>query len=217
MYLPQPSGGDFELVPAGTHLATCFRVIDLGTQKSTYEGKEREQHKILISWEFPDELMDDGRPFTVGQRYTWSMSEKATLRKHLESWRGQAFADKDFAGPPNGFNIQNILGKSCLLTIAHKENGDKTYANITAVAKLMKGMEPKPPLNVQMFLWLDNVAWDVNIFNQLGQGLQDIVKRSPEYVNLTSPAGKPTHDIAGRSLVHDERNPPDDMNDDMPF
>ena len=215
MYLPKPSGGDFELAPAGTHLATCYRVIDIGTQKSTFNGKEKEQHKILISWELADEFMADGKPFMIGQRYTWSMSEKATLRKHLEGWRGKTFGDADFAGPPNGFNIRNILGKPCILTIAHKQEGESTYANITGVGKIMKGMPAPPPtVNPQMFLWLEAGAWDVNAFNFLGDGLKKIIQRSPEYVALTSPAGKPTHGVDGRPLTE---NPADGFNDEVPF
>ena len=62
-----------------------------------------------------DELMEDGKPFIVQQRYTWSMSEKAKLRADLESWRGKAFEERDFGT----FNIKNVLGKPCVLTIVH--------------------------------------------------------------------------------------------------
>lgn len=102
MHLPQPSDAEFELAPAGTHIAVCYRVIDLGTQETTFKGEVKHQHKILISWEIPDEKMKDGRPFTIGKRYTWSMSEKANLRNDLESWRGK-FTAADFG--PNGFKI----------------------------------------------------------------------------------------------------------------
>ena len=74
MHIPAPNDKQFELPPAGTHLATCYRVVDLGTQNSNYMGQVKRQHKILLSWELPDELMADGRPFTIGQRYTWSIT-----------------------------------------------------------------------------------------------------------------------------------------------
>src|SRR6185295_11438565 len=107
MQIPRPNETEFELAPAGTHMAVCYRVIDLGTQSGTYMGKPKSQHKILVSWELPDEKMKDGRPFTIGQRYTWSMSEKATLRKHLEAWRGVPFTDADFG--VDGFDVKNII------------------------------------------------------------------------------------------------------------
>ena len=45
MYLPPPTEGDFELAPAGTHIGVCYRIIDLGTQETTFEGQAKQQHK----------------------------------------------------------------------------------------------------------------------------------------------------------------------------
>lgn len=182
MYLPAPSTHEFELCPAGTHLAVCYRVIDLGTQDSTYQGQVKCQRKVLISWELPDEKMADGRPFSISQRYSWSMSEKATLRKHLESWRGLPFQDRDFG--PEGFNIKNILGKGCLLTVTHTERGDKQYANIAAVGKMMKGMQAPPPTNELTYLWLHPAHWSDAVFGKLSQGLQGVIMQSPEYKSV---------------------------------
>ena len=117
MYLPAPTESSFTPVPAGTHLGICFRVIDLGTQQTTFNGDTKTAHKVLISWEIPDEVMGDGRPFMISQSYTWSMHEKATLRKSLEAWRGVAFTDRDFG--PGGFDIKNIIGKACTLSVVH--------------------------------------------------------------------------------------------------
>ena len=195
MYLPPPNETDFELPPAGTHLAVCYRVIDLGTQTGSYMGQPKTQHKVLISWELSDELMKDNRPFTISQRYTWSMSEKATLRKHLESWRGAAFTEADFG--PQGFNIKNIIGKGCLLTITHAEKGDKHYANIAAVGKLMKGMQAPPLKNETLYLWLNPGLWSAELFHKLSQNLQGVVMQSPEYRDVTgahSDNDPPPHD-----------------------
>jgi len=32
-------GGDFESTPPGMHLARCYRIVDLGTQKSSSKAK----------------------------------------------------------------------------------------------------------------------------------------------------------------------------------
>jgi hypothetical protein len=204
MYLPPPTEGDFELPPAGTHLAVCYRVIDLGTQTGTYLGQPKTQHKVLVSWELADELMKDARPFTISQRYTWSMSEKATLRKHLESWRGAAFTESDFG--PNGFNIKNIIGKGCLLTITHAEKNGKNYANITSVGKLMKGMTAPPPRNEISYLWLNPGLFSPEVFHKLSQGLQGTIMQSPEYRDVTNGGNDepPPHDA---NDFHDEPIP----------
>lgn len=183
MYIPQPTEGNFELPPAGTFMASCYRVIDLGTQQTTYMGQPKTAHKILVTWELHgDDRMADGRPFSISKRYTWSMNEKAALRHDLESWRGVPFSENDFG--PGGFDIQNILGKACLLTIVHSENNGKNYANISAVSKLMKGMQPPKVENETVYLWLTPERWDAATFGKLSQGLQQAIMKSPEYAEI---------------------------------
>ena len=209
MFLPAP-GADFENAPAGTHLAICTRIIDLGTQASHFSGKETFKHKIMLTWELPDEKMKDGRPFTISQRYTWSCDKKANLRKHLEGWRGKAFEEKDFG--PGGFNIQKILGLGCVLTISHSENDGKVYANVTSVGKLMKGMSVPPhPLNELVYLWLSPDLWEPSVFHKLGQGLQGVIMKSPEYAKVTGgkDEGLPPDD--------EYQHPTDIQDDPIPF
>jgi hypothetical protein len=206
MYLPQPTGGDYELCPAGTHIGVAFRVLDLGTQRSIFDGHEKFSHKILISWELPEELMNDGRPFSVSKRYTWSMHEKSALRKDLEAWRGLKFVDKDFG--PTGFNIRSILGKACLLTITHTENAERQYANVTAVSKLMKGMQASPPKNNTDYLWLTPELFNSETFNKLGQGLQGVIAKTPEFAELSRSGDDQTLTEPARDLNDDLNNIP---------
>lgn len=204
MFIPKPNeNADFIPPPAGTHLAVCYRFIDLGTQETEFNGQKKHQRKVLMGWELPDELMEDGKPFIVQQRYTWSMSDKANLRKDLESWRGKAFEEKDFG--PGGFNIKNVLGKPCVLTIVHETKNGKTYANITAVGKPMKGMASPQPINPVVYFSLE--SFDATVYAALSQGLQGVIAKSPEYqsaVNGGSGDGLP-----------EQRG--DDLDDDIPF
>lgn len=184
-HLPPDTGGDFTPPPAGTHMAVCYRVIDLGTQPGTFGGRPTFKRKVLVSWELPDEKMEDGEPFTVHQRYTWSSSEKAKLRQDLESWRGVPFKDSDFG--PGGFEIKNILGAACLLTIVHEAKNGTTYANIRAVSKLPKGMKAPSPHNPAIFFDLD--SYDAVVYGALSDGLRTIIAKSPEYIEATKPKG----------------------------
>lgn len=208
-YIEKSSGGDFQNVPAGTHPAVCYRVIDLGTQKVNWQGEEKSQHKILVSWEIcdPELRMDDGRPFTIGTRYTWSMHEKARLRADLESWRGKTFTDADFIKGPGGFEIQNIIGVGCYLSIVHTTKDGKTYANIKAVSKLPRGTQVPPPENPRNFVWLTKDEFVESCFDHLTDGLKRIVTDSPEYKKLVS--GEPTSD-AHDVQVHE-------LDDEIPF
>jgi hypothetical protein len=214
MYLPKPNETDFTPPPAGTHLATCYRVIDLGTQLTEFQGQQKKQHKIMISWELPNEPMEDGTPFSVHQRYTFSMSEKANLRHHLEAWRGKPFVDSDFG--QGGFQIEKIIGAGCMLNVLHATKNGKTYANITAVMSLPKGTKAAPLINKPAFLSLDE--FDQSAFDGLSQGLRDVITKSPEYQTILAKrngtyngADTPSEDDYGH-------NPPGpDLDDEIPF
>lgn len=208
MYLPPPSEGNFSPCPAGTHLALCYRVIDLGTQETTYQGETKTAHKVMLSWELPEERNEEGKPFVISKRYTWSTHEKSNLRKDLEGWRGMAFRESDFG--PSGFNIKNVLGKACILGIVQESRDGKTYSNIASVGKPMKGMAiPTETENTPVYLWIAPEIWDGNTFNSLSSGLQEVIRKSPEYRELLR------HAEGNGGLP--EQTGPDFHDDDIPF
>lgn len=129
-------GGDFVLVPQGTHSAVNFLVADIGIQETSWGSK----HKLVIGWELPEELIEvdgDKKPMIIYNTYTASLSEKANLRRDLEGWRGRAFTSDEL----EGFDVFNVLGKPCMLSVVHNVVGDKTYANISSVSSIPKGMQ----------------------------------------------------------------------------
>jgi len=131
------SGGkDFKKVPPGCHFAICNMVVDLGVQQTTFKNQEKQQHKIYLRWEVPDERVTyekDGKevegPCSIGATYTLSLSEKANLRKVLENWRGRPFTQDEL----KGFDVTTIAGKCCQIMVQHTESSGKTYANVTGV------------------------------------------------------------------------------------
>lgn len=208
MHMPTNSGGDFTPPPAGTHIAICHRVIDLGTQVVEWQGKKKHQRKIMLSWEIPEEKMEDGRPFTVSKRYTLSSSDKSTLRHHLEAWRGKKFTDADFG--PGGFDIKNVLKAPCVLGIVHQEKDGKTYANISALGKLPKGTIAPEPSNAALYFSLDEPNWE--IYQALSDGLKQTIAASPEYQRLMGGAGEATGTNGPEAAGSH-----DDFGDDIPF
>ena len=180
MKLPEQSGS-FEKCPAGNHLALCYEVIDLGTQDVMTPDGQKRQHKIWIGWETCFEKMEDGRPFVIGRKYTLSSHEKSTLRKDLESWRGKAFSDEDFGS----FEIGNVLGVGCFLNVVHVEKGDRTYANIQAVAALPKGTDTPDLVNAKVLLDLTEEGYDPVVFDNLSDRMKEWVSGSPEWQAVT--------------------------------
>ncbi len=132
--------GDFKLSPAGQHQAVCVDVIDKGLVAVEWEGKKKTQHKCRVVWEIA-EVTDDGTRHTVGRQFTASLGEKASLRGFLEAWRGRAFTEEELAG----FDTDSLIGVNALLQVVHAKKGDRTYANVNSIMKLVKGMDRMAP------------------------------------------------------------------------
>ena len=191
MFIEKSAGGNFQPTPAGNHVAICYRFIDLGTQLVEWKGTQKTQRKVLVSWELPNELMAEGekigQPFTIGKKYTWSMHEKATLRHDLESWRGRGFTEDDFAGP-NRFNVKNIIGKPCMLSVVHETKEGNTYSNIMTIAAMPKGIAAPPAINAPVYFSLVAEFFDNSTLDGLSDKLREIIKGSPEYQEIVSGA-----------------------------
>lgn len=188
MQLPKPESGRFESCPPGTHVAICYRFIDLGTQRYQHPGGPKDQHKVMLSWELPDALIQEGdyagEPFAYHQQYTWSMNEKATLRKHLESWRGIPFREEDFG--EGGCNARDLLGKPCMLTLAPSSHSFRPHIALQSISRLVKGQRaPDGPHNPITYFSLEGPHIDLPTFERLSDKLQATIRKSPEYDRLT--------------------------------
>lgn len=198
MFMPKlAEKNTYTPTPAGTHVATCIKVLDLGTQSVEWQGEVKHQRKVMLIWELPHEAMADGRPYTHSQRYTLSSSEKATLRKHLEGWRGKRFVDTDFG--PGGFDIKNVLGKSCSLIVSHVIKGDKVYANTDGIGPVPRGMTVPPAVNPLVYLSLTPDGFDAAAFDGLSDGLKGVIMASPEFQSIEQKilSGQPVGASAG--------------------
>jgi len=194
-------GGDFEQAPAGTHIAICVKIIDIGTQKGEYEGKETFKRQCIVGWELPNELMTEGeyagKPFVVSKFYTASLSDKANLRKDLANWRGRDFTEEEL----EGFDAKNILGKPCMLSLTKKDN-NKT--RVTGVMAIPKGTQVPAQVNNITYFSLDE--FDRNVFDGLSDGYKKMISVSPEFQELS---GAPNQVKSGGTF--------EEMKDDIPF
>lgn len=193
-------GGDFKLTPSGNHVSVCNMVVDLGKQRITSSMYgESIKHQIYIRWEMVHERLKwtdkDGRdregPMTIGKTYTLSLHENANLRADLENWRGRAFTEEE----RKGFDVAKLLGVPAMVSVTHADRNGKTYANVSGVAGLPKGMERPAAENTPILYDADNLS----SFNDLPEWLQ---KKINEQVK-EEPKREPAY--------------ADDLNDDIPF
>ena len=168
-------GGNIAPIEAGTHPAVCISLIDVGEQwNETYKKSSR---KVVIQWEICDETITvDGKEVnrTMSQTYTMSLNERSALYRDLIAWRGKPFTDEE----KKAFDLKNILGVPCLLTVTHQDRNGSTYANISGIAKAMKGM------NIQRTLPLFTFDLDVDPLEKLENmpaWIVDKIKASTTY------------------------------------
>ena len=130
-----------QLVPAGTHAARLYSIIDLGTHDVEYQGESKAKRLIRLGWELMDETVNiDGedKPMVIGKEYTFSLHDKAGLRKAIESMMGKAIP-KDRVPT---FDVECLLGLPVLLGVVHEQSQTgQTYAKITSYAPPMKSMK----------------------------------------------------------------------------
>lgn len=192
--------GDYEKHPEGMFAARCYQVIDLGTHLDERWGKRK--HLVRVVFETA-ETMGDGRPFTIGTRYTLSLHEKAQLRKDLESWFGKALNIEA------GFDMKSLIGKTAMLNIAHSADGE--YANIRAINPLPKGMQAEPAVNDPVYYEIG--ASDESVLAKLGKKTQEMIAKSDERTGAKDAAP------SARSSSHGKADDPfgDDFNEMPPF
>lgn len=192
MKVPVNDSTEFELCPAGSHVASCAMVIDIGTQKTNYKGKDKSVHKVWIGFSTCSETMETGEPFLVGSRYTLSLNEKALLRKHLESWRGAKYKPEELVN----VDLRNILKRPCLISVVHSENGDRVYANIEGLNAIPKGT-PTPSLEMDtVYLSLKTEDYEPSVFDSLPEWLKETIMKSPEWQAIAHPHDNMTEEEA---------------------
>lgn len=169
-------GGNFTPVPAGTHQARCFGVIGLGTQHSEMFA---DAYKVLVMWETPHEritLDKEDRPMTISKEYTLSLNKKATLRKHLETWRGRAFTAEELAG----FDVAAVIGAPCLISVVHQTSSNGgTYAKIEGISAIPKGMTVPEVFHATTKFEIED--GESEVFKKLPEWIQKKIRASEEW------------------------------------
>ncbi|QDP49253.1 MAG: hypothetical protein Tp1100DCM1099271_16 [Prokaryotic dsDNA virus sp.] len=165
----------FPQVPTGVHKARCVNVIDLGTQENNYDGNVTYKRQCMIIWEVPAHKNDmNGEPLTLSKFYTLSLHEKSNLGADLSAWRGRAFTETE----KKGFDITKLLGVPCYLNIMEGKNGRPRVASIMPLPK-EEAMDDQHHDSI-MFSIDDYQKGDRDSFNQLSEGIRNIILRSKE-------------------------------------
>lgn len=186
MIVSETAGGTaYAPCPPGSYIARCVRLVDLGTVTTDYQGESKTAHKCLLAFEVldPETRRDDGQPFVISKRYTLSLHEKAALRKELASWRGRDFTPEEL----KGFDLKNILGQPCFVSVVETVKGDRTYSNIAGIMKAPRGMPVPESLEPLLYWSMSDPAPNWEAFALLHPKLVEQIEATPEYQKLAVP------------------------------
>ena len=207
------SGGSFTPVSPGMHLARCYRIVDMGTQKTEFQGQAKHLQKVMLQFEVHGEddngkplVTAKGEPMSISKNFTLSLAEKATMRKDLQAWRGRDFTPEEL----RGFELKNVLGAWAMITASKAlGNNGKEYTNIVSInpvpAAIKKAGMPEGFNKLSMFV-ISNP--DMELFETFGNGLKEKITSSPEW-RARSPAPQPDPGSTGSGF--------DDFDSDCPF
>lgn len=207
-------GGSFTPVAPGMHLARCYRIVDLGTQKSEYQGQIKHLKKVMLQFEVHGEdesgkalVTAKNEPMSISKNFTLSLAEKATLRKDLQAWRGKDFTSDEL----RGFELKNILGAWAMITAAKSiGNNGKEYTNVISInpvpVAIKKAGLPEGFNKLSMFV-IDEP--DMELFETFGNGLKEKIQATPEWRARDDQSSYEKPKPTGSGF--------DDMDSDIPF
>lgn len=216
LYAKEESGHTFEPVAEGCHMALCYGVVDIGTQMGQWEGKPKEDRKVIVMFELPDERITVERdgvptdlPRAISKQYTLSLGKKATLCKDLVGWRGKAFTPDEL----KRFDIEKLLGCRCQLMVVHKpsKDGSKTWANIQSIMAVPKGIAKVGSTENPTLFWSFD-DWDKTKDNSV------FPENMPEWVVNKCRQSKEWNAVYDGPEDEVQKAPDDDRDDSaMPF
>jgi hypothetical protein len=177
-----------DLVPAGTYVARCYKMIHIGTLTKNFGKGDQEQNVLRIYFELPTELKvfkdgEEPRPLSVDKEYTLVLSEKSNLRKDLKSWRGKDFTQEE----ADAFDVSRLIGVPCMINIIHtpkKSDPSVFYETIVSISTLPKGFDCPKQINESFEFSVSD--FDKEKFDKLPEYFQKEVCKSKEYKALFS-------------------------------
>lgn len=193
LIISESGGGKYperKPLEAGAYAAVCDMIVDLGVQPSP-GGQFAPKRTLMVRFQIPSERVEITKngetkslPAVISRTLGLSLNEKATLRQLLQSWRGRAFTPEEL----KRFDLANVLGKPAFINVTHSVKGDKTYANLTSIMPLPKGM-PAPTLEGEALIYSTD-APDAAVFDQLPPWVQDKIANRVIDIPKAAPAAK---------------------------
>lgn len=205
----------------GEYPAICFQIIQIGSQRFEKEGREWFSPQVLLGFEIPS-LTYETKSGVVSAiksgTYFLSLNPSRNgtigLREIIDGFRGNSeWSEEEL----EKFNISDILGKPCLITVAEVESKGKSYSNITAVAPfvgegMLAGLREPVLITVEDF-------GNGDLLGTLPNWIQVKIQASKEYREMQLNQGIPAlpNDTSDETLGFDMKDESEIRIEDVPF
>lgn len=204
----------FDPVSPGTHIARCWRMVELGQQEKFYDGQSQGYKPMLhIAFEIYDEprVYDEAKgeePAILGSKFTISLHEKSKLRRTLQSWRGADYTDAEISA---GVDFTKVVGAPCMVNVVNKELEGRKIGFIDSIVPIPKGVQVPDQHNSSAIYEIDQMLADYKANGHLDNYQmpdfmkRDIIEGSKEFAGAipgvaptptSAPASQPTTDQA---------------------
>lgn len=213
---PPPMKAKRELMPSGNHVATLYQILNIGTVDTEYMGEISKKYLVNLTWEVPSLMRvfneEKGeQPMVISREYTFSMAEKANLRKDIQGWLGSSFTE----GEAENYDISDLLGKSCLINVIHRvSKKDTEYVMIAGITPIPEGLDV-PESSINPIKELSFEAFDNELFESLPEWLRDKISSSDQYKEMKGQHDEMFSDEEmNKRIVLDNTN---EEQDDLPW
>lgn len=157
----------YDVMDEGLYGAKVARIIELGDQDTKYGVKTQ----VVLGFAIPSETVEiDGEQ---KQRMMWTFPMNQTsnpdskLMKYIKAIKADAT------------HMNQLLGQSCMIEVAHTQKEGNTYANISNITKPMAGVEiAEPDMDVFMYEFENG---EDEIFEQLGEYRQNQIRSAVNF------------------------------------
>lgn len=202
------SDSKFRPHPEGQFVAQCVDVIDLGEKVEDYLGQPKKlSHKCALVFRTGEQNPETNDLIDIAGEYTVSMSEKANLRRILETWRGKAYSEDELEEVP----LEKLEGNWAMIQVDQKtSSNNRKYARIisvTPVPKQMRGHLPAFAAYERAKYWEEKKA----AYAKETELFMAMIAPTDSGKRVASPFP------AAEDLPDDAFRAEDDTEDDLPF
>jgi hypothetical protein len=184
------NNNDFELTPAGNHMARLFKIINIGTIDSGFQnadGTPKYQPKVRLYFELSNKLKtykdvdmnEVTKPFAISKEVTLSMfksQQVAKLRTIAEAMIGTSLKDEE----AETFDVESLIGMPCMVQVTHEQTKDgNTFAKLTTVTSVPEGIIVPPLVNEKEIVDVNTASLEA--IEALPDFIKDKMKTSKEY------------------------------------